>query len=232
MTRTDALAVLGLRADMDLTADVVRRAYLRRLAEHPPERDAVGFRRIRQAFELLRTDDDHDLPEDDADHHMSAAADRAPAAEPPTLDALVERLLRHLEANHVDDAMLDHARHGELAHAGADVAAHATLQYMAIRELLEVRERLPPTSVPAVAASIRAFDFTSELSPLQAYLRAHRSDGLKLLEVLRSHDGFFAAMLGAQRGWRHGLEWAADHAQYIGLLMIAISLLILWLVGA
>src|SRR4051794_35246476 len=47
------LALLGLAAGEPVTHDQVRRAYLRRLRLHPPERDPVGFRRLREAFERL-----------------------------------------------------------------------------------------------------------------------------------------------------------------------------------
>jgi hypothetical protein len=48
--RDEALRVLGI--DADPGADV-RRAYLRKLREHPPERDPEGFQRIRAAYERL-----------------------------------------------------------------------------------------------------------------------------------------------------------------------------------
>ena len=49
----EALAVLGLDdAEDDLTA--IKRAYRRAVAEHPPDRDPEAFRRVRDAYELLR----------------------------------------------------------------------------------------------------------------------------------------------------------------------------------
>lgn len=53
MDRRDALQLLGLAPDEPLTHDRLRRAYLRRLRVHPPERDPDGFRRLRAAFEML-----------------------------------------------------------------------------------------------------------------------------------------------------------------------------------
>lgn len=61
MNREEALAELQLTsAELAATAprlraEKVRRAYLRRLRECPPERDPEGFRRAREAFEVLRT---------------------------------------------------------------------------------------------------------------------------------------------------------------------------------
>jgi hypothetical protein len=47
-----AFAELGLVAPA--SAEAIRRAYLRSVRKHPPERDADGFRRVREAYELLR----------------------------------------------------------------------------------------------------------------------------------------------------------------------------------
>lgn len=47
-----ALEVLGLSGEP--TAVEVRRAYLRQVKLHPPERDADGFRRVREAYERLQ----------------------------------------------------------------------------------------------------------------------------------------------------------------------------------
>ena len=52
----DPFAVLGVAEDAD---DVtVRRAYLRLLRIHPPERDRDGFRRVRAAYEAVRSGQD------------------------------------------------------------------------------------------------------------------------------------------------------------------------------
>jgi curved DNA-binding protein CbpA len=49
----EARALLGLgEADEDLAA--IKRAYRRAVVQHPPDRDPDGFRRIRDAYELLR----------------------------------------------------------------------------------------------------------------------------------------------------------------------------------
>jgi curved DNA-binding protein CbpA len=49
----EARRVLGLNADEE-DAAVFKRAYRRAVAEHPPDRDPDGFRRARDAYELLR----------------------------------------------------------------------------------------------------------------------------------------------------------------------------------
>ena len=50
----EALAILGLDGDDGLTQNHVKRTYLRKLKDHPPERDPDGFQRLREAYELVR----------------------------------------------------------------------------------------------------------------------------------------------------------------------------------
>lgn len=47
----EARAVLAVSADAD--ARVIKRAYRRLVADHPPDRDPDAFRRIRDAYEML-----------------------------------------------------------------------------------------------------------------------------------------------------------------------------------
>ncbi len=54
MTFGEALAQIGVEPDID--AKELRRAYLRAVKLHPPERDAEGFRRVREAYELLQVE--------------------------------------------------------------------------------------------------------------------------------------------------------------------------------
>src|SRR5260221_451898 len=49
-----ALEILGIEDDDGLTRGKLRRIYLRKLKDHPPERDPDGFRELREAFELAR----------------------------------------------------------------------------------------------------------------------------------------------------------------------------------
>ncbi len=52
MDASEALNELGLSTPA--SAEAIRRAYLRAVRVHPPERDPDGFRRIREAYELLK----------------------------------------------------------------------------------------------------------------------------------------------------------------------------------
>lgn len=51
MEPEDPYRILGVEPDAD--ADAVRKAYLRAVRRHPPERDPEGFSRVRRAYELL-----------------------------------------------------------------------------------------------------------------------------------------------------------------------------------
>jgi hypothetical protein len=73
----DARAALALgEAESDPAA--VKRAYRRALADHPPDTDPDGFRRIREAYELLR---------DPWAHVHEMLCNPAPQAPPPALPA-------------------------------------------------------------------------------------------------------------------------------------------------
>jgi hypothetical protein len=50
----EALEAVGLASLDGVTADSLRRAYLRKLREHPPEGDPDGFAHLRAAFEMVR----------------------------------------------------------------------------------------------------------------------------------------------------------------------------------
>lgn len=52
----DPFEVLGVAGDADDAT--IRRAYLRLLRMHPPERDPDGFRRLRAAYEAVRSRQD------------------------------------------------------------------------------------------------------------------------------------------------------------------------------
>jgi curved DNA-binding protein CbpA len=49
----DARAVLGL-GEADEEEAAIKRAYRRAVVQHPPDTDPDGFRRVRDAYELLR----------------------------------------------------------------------------------------------------------------------------------------------------------------------------------
>jgi hypothetical protein len=54
MVEARALELLGVGQLEGVSRDELRRAYLRAVKAHPPERDADGFREVREAYELLQ----------------------------------------------------------------------------------------------------------------------------------------------------------------------------------
>jgi hypothetical protein len=72
----EARAALGLGEAEDDAAGV-KRAYRRALAAHPPDTDPDGFRRIRDAYELLRD------PWARAEEILSQPLPQAPPPQPP-----------------------------------------------------------------------------------------------------------------------------------------------------
>ena len=52
MTTVDPYHVLGI--EPDASGEEIRSAYLRKIHEHPPERDAESFERVRDAYAELR----------------------------------------------------------------------------------------------------------------------------------------------------------------------------------
>jgi|SRR6478735_464136 len=48
------LGVAGASECQTLSAEALKRAYLKKVRVHPPERDPQGFQRVREAYELLR----------------------------------------------------------------------------------------------------------------------------------------------------------------------------------
>ncbi|MBX3127628.1 MAG: J domain-containing protein [Polyangiaceae bacterium] len=73
----DALTLLGVDPTVDDVA--LRRAYLRAVRRHPPERDAEGFRSVREAYEQLQ----REMPYRRCSHDAADASDTDAAASPP-----------------------------------------------------------------------------------------------------------------------------------------------------
>jgi hypothetical protein len=71
-----ARAALGL-ADAEGDPAVIKRAYRAAVAKHPPDTDPDGFRRIRDAYELLRD------PWSRAEQLLSQPLPQAPPPSPP-----------------------------------------------------------------------------------------------------------------------------------------------------
>jgi hypothetical protein len=86
VTLDEALRELGI--DAAATPEEARRAYLRGIKIRKPETDPEGFRRLREAYELLA--EALARPEESQDAPPDAEIEKAPV--PPELQALVDRL--------------------------------------------------------------------------------------------------------------------------------------------
>ena len=87
----DARRLLGLEPGADAAA--VKRAYRRLTLEHPPDRDPEGFRRLREAYELVS----HPLPALFTRLRREAPlveSDAAPGAVPRAASAVLVALFR------------------------------------------------------------------------------------------------------------------------------------------
>ncbi len=93
----DPYKVLGV--ERQATEAEIKQAYFSLVREHPPERDPEGFKRVRAAYEKLRTATERietDLfPIDDQPLTLELAALRRPETEPPpiTLETIKTDLL-------------------------------------------------------------------------------------------------------------------------------------------
>lgn len=101
MTPGKARELLGV--DEKVSADALRRAYLRRIKQHPPERDPEGFRALREAYECLsrwlpaeprRADGEPErasiaqaLSTAPADRHAATDEEPHPATDPERVEA-------------------------------------------------------------------------------------------------------------------------------------------------
>jgi hypothetical protein len=96
----EARAALGL-GEAEEDAAAVKRAYRRALAAHPPDVDADGFRRIRDAYEVLK--DPWARAEDLLIHPLPAVPPpAAPAAAPAAPRGATAVAVLRLVALHAD----------------------------------------------------------------------------------------------------------------------------------
>jgi hypothetical protein len=193
VTYREALAVLGLGEADGLTPDQIRRTYLRKLKEHPPERDPDGFARLRAAFELLRGERVAPLavpvravvlPEPPVEAEpIDADAPPVPLA-PPPVQVIVLTLLELIRAGDVDKAkeleLAWRSDHGDdCTRTSPDVAA----RWLLTSELVGVAPELPAPVRNALADAIQHGEFGAARERLTLFRhtdawRAGQLDGL------------------------------------------------------
>lgn len=117
---TNPYAVLELAPTRDIA--VVKRAYFATLTKHPPQTDPEGFRRVRDAYELL----------------LNPAALAAAFSSAPLDIAAIERdlALRF-------DARIEHSVHSMAAQQSAGVAVQQFIERFSGQAWTETLEMLP-----------------------------------------------------------------------------------------
>ena len=193
--RESAMQQLGLVADAAPTRLELKRAYLRRLREHPPERDPDGFRALREAYELL----DGTVGGDDQASAPSTITElvSAPTSEPDTAPQdLGDRARAILEALVRDDipaarrvAVADEHR----VHDGGDARMWARA-----RELLAIAAVPPTALVQSIARAIIADDPYLARHELEA-LRDRPAHGRDLMAFIAHRAPSVYAFVGPVR---------------------------------
>jgi len=177
----EARVVLGLADSDEPTRDRVRRAYLRKLREHSPERDPAGFQRLRAAYEMLQQIDDFVSPPitiapaprpstTPAPEPSDEPTPETPALDVPALDArapdptaaildLHADILQALDDNRLDDAS-DLAAECRALHADAPLSQPVSIKaaWVLIGELVYVSPVLPTEIVHKFVDALRTAD--------------------------------------------------------------------------
>jgi len=171
----EAFATLELGEHAAITPEAIRRAYLRQVRAHPPERDPEGFRRVREAYELAQ--------------RVGAISNWHGARVPPNTGAASASSTEH--SAHVEQAMpLEPAREpGEVAEdhgpkpdadppaeedeselppaIAANVAAELSERSLRARLHAALNAEDPPSAALILCKLYAQATFSSELPPPQ-----------------------------------------------------------------
>jgi len=226
----EALRVLGLDDDDgELTKERIRRTYLRKLKEHPPERDPDGFVRLREAYELLREFAGGErpaprfvvvpvpvrvepapapAPEPEPAREPEPEPDLPEAPPPPSLDDCTAAVLRMLQ-------------HGELD-AAADLAAawretddhrqssHEIVRWALVRELLGVAPILPSLVVRELARGIATGSMNGPKQVLASFHAERPFDAEEANGVLARRASSLHRMIGNALARQNVASYAAS----------------------
>ncbi len=169
----EALRLLGI--EHGASRDRVRRAYMRKLREHPPERDPDGFQRLRSAYELAMMvvgDEPATGPEQivvptpivnaevrsDGDTTVVASA-ATPPVESPDPFAMLDRILDTLRSGELDEASDLAAECRRLLVDDREFAEWMPrARWVLVRELVDASPVLPMNLIRGLVDALRAED--------------------------------------------------------------------------
>jgi len=176
------MALLGIAPGTPLERDQVRRHYMRKLRVHSPERDPEGFRRLRDAYELIQSLLGHvdavqlvreeeesrpesDRPQPDPKQAVPPAPDVA-----ESLSALLAAIERE---DFVAASSLLNLCKEQIADARRELRQDVLARWAFTRELIAVGRALPSPLVKAIARGIACGDFETVRPEVEAYRKAH-----------------------------------------------------------
>jgi hypothetical protein len=218
----EALEVLGVEAGADGVA--VRRAYLRLVKKHNPERDPDGFRRVREAYEIARAGRPFVFG---AIHAPIGETAPRPSSTPPAQDdPLPPSALDEAERALREVAFGDHDRRIEIARGAVAGSTGPDLQnaYWTLVETLDDAER------PDEALDVLDEGIAAGLDELRAARVRRRPDAATDADIeyaRKTGDGSLlvaiargVASIDPERATELALEGAhlADDVEYAGAL--------------
>lgn len=239
MEHREAMEVLGLEASALPTLDRLRRTYLKLVSQHPPERDPEGFKRLRAAFEIARSQisSPTSTPTPAPAPSTSRPPARASSIGPPDPKAavrererLVDTINALIQAGNVRGAIEVERRWRENPDNDVPLDDPATLLcWVQMRELLAVVGRIDGAVLRALGAGVR-IGHPEVAFPILDDLRARSWRATdQLCKVLAKDAPTIYARLGRPRYRRPAAMFVDRH---LALLVVAVTLVIAILVIA
>jgi len=192
MNRDEAFQILGLPPDAD--RQQARRAYLRQVKEHKPDEDPEGFRRIREAYELISA----------APVELVVVPEPSePAAEPafspsPVSQPIEDETLRREAVELPDEENMPAfllARSLELARQGGDGAD-------VVPEMIRTAFEKPPIPDSAGTMALQVFFVLQSAGALDAADR--------VFELIEKHPDIFGGDADDVANFQVHFVWAEE----------------------
>jgi hypothetical protein len=222
MTVDEALEVLGTPGLQDLTPEALRRAYLRKLRDHSPERDPQGFARLRSSYELLRSF----VVAVERLREPAIAAEPEIAIEPPPVSLACAPMIALPQLDDVIREGCARLARGDVAGARGVVeegraiadevgvpATDTLTRWVQVRELLDVAEFLARPVREALSRAIPTGDFAAAREELRGFRRANRFAADEADAMLEHRARSLHAAVAASLGGRPPV-WARVVRRY------------------